>query len=427
VIPGTTILMSGVKIGTVASVTLATPKLARLTLEIDQRNPIPEGSTAQIQTALIGLGQQPVNIMPPARITGAVLPPGSIIPGSRASAIESFLPEAKDTIKELNKTLVATRELIQDQKLKGGVLKLLESTNHTVAQFGLIAQNANAMLGQNQATIQRAVNNAAAAMADIQKSTAIVARMAEDKRFQKDTFAIIENLNRTSAKANDLVANLNAFVTDPKLREPLQATMSNTAKITDTGTRIAANTEEMSKNGIEITKNGVIVSQKAIELADKAKDIADEAHSVLQKLGGVFGKKPGPSSLSMITGSLDVMRESKPAHARTDVNFTIPLKDQNIHVGLFDAFESNKINAQLGKKFGNGSEILYGIYASKPGIGVDFRLAPRVYLRGDLFDINNPRGDIRARIEFGNGFYGWLGVNQVFKDNAPLIGVGFRK
>jgi hypothetical protein len=48
-------------------------------------------------------------------------------------------------------------------------------------------------------------------------------------------------------------------------------------------------------------------------------------------------------------------------------------------------------------------------------------------LRGDLFDINNPRADLRARFDLGGGFYGWLGASQVFKRNAVTVGVGFRK
>jgi phospholipid/cholesterol/gamma-HCH transport system substrate-binding protein len=417
--PGTPVLMAGVKIGTVGEVSLTNPTLARLSLEIDKENSIPVGSTAQIQSSLTGLGQQPVVIVPPKRIAG-MLPSHSVIKGVHASALDSFLPEAKDTVKELNKTLIAARQLLQDEKLKGGVEKLLETSNRTVEQFGLIAQHTNALMGQNQATIQQAVNNAARAMADIQKSTAIVAQMAQDKRFKNDTLAIVANLNATSQKAATLVDNLNAFVTDPKLRGPLNEVAANTAKITDTGTRIAANAEVISKNGI-------VMSQKAIELEDKAKGLADDAHGVLQKLEGVFGKKQVGSLIPPITGSLDVIRQSNPAHVRTDINFMLPLKDQRIHLGLYDAFESNKINAELGKTFGNGSEYLYGIYASKPGVGVDYRLAPRLFLRGDLYDVNHPRADIRARVEFGKGFYGWLGLDQVFKKNAPLIGIGFRK
>lgn len=421
-VAGTSVLMAGVKIGSVKSVDLVDPKHARISMSIEHKYQIPLGSTAAIETALIGLSQQPVTIVPPERAAAAFMPPGSVLKGIHQSPIESVLPEAKDTIRELTKTLTATRELLSDQKLKNSIEKLIETSNKTVEQFGLIAQRTNALIDENKGMLRGAVANAAAAMEDIKKSTAIVAQFASDKRWQKDTMAILDNLNSATVRANKLVDNLNAFVTDPELRGPLKQTVANTADITTTGKRIATNTEE-------ITKNGIVVSQKAIELADEAKDLAKTAKGVLEKLEGVFGKKvPSASSVLMgVSGNLDVMRESKPNHVRTDVNFTVPLKDQWLHFGLFDAFESNKINAELGKPLGSHGEFLYGIYASKPGIGVDYRIAPKLYLRGDLFDINHPRADIRARIEFGNGFYGWLGLNQVFKNDAPLIGLGFRK
>ena len=127
-----------------------------------------------------------------------------------------------------------------------------------------------------------------------------------------------------------------------------------------------------------------------------------------------------------IESSIDLLRQTEPNRFRTDVGVKVDLKDFDIHVGLWDAFESNRINAQIAKPFSLNGEYRYGIYASKPGVGVDYRVASGLYLRGDLFDINNPRFDLRARYEFGNGFYGWLGVDSVFKKNAPTIGVGIR-
>ncbi|HEY3780635.1 MAG TPA: MlaD family protein [Fimbriimonadaceae bacterium] len=417
---GTPVLMAGVRIGEVSKVDLASPKVARLTLAIEKKYGIPKGSTATIQTSLIGFGQQPVVIVPPS-VAEPIMRPNSVIPGAHGTGLDAFLPDIKTTLSELNKTLVATRGFLEDEKLKGGVEKLLETSNKTVEQFGQIAQHANALLGDNQAKIQAAISNAAQAMTDIRKSTAIVAEFAKDPKWKQQSIGLLDKLNATSAKAENLMENLNAFVTDPKLRQPINQAVANTAKITDTGTRIADNTET-------ITKNGIVMSQKAIEIEDKAKDLEDDARKVLDKLQSAFGfKKPSALLSGPVTGSIDFLRSTRPGHTRTDLNFTIPLQKENIHLGLYDAFESNKINAELGEKFGKNNEFLYGVYASKPGVGVDYQLARRLFLRGDLYDVNNPHLDLRARVEFGNGFYGWLGVDRLLKTNALVIGVGFRK
>jgi phospholipid/cholesterol/gamma-HCH transport system substrate-binding protein len=418
--PGTPVQMAGVRIGQVEKVELTTPKTARLTLAIERQYHIPTGSEAEIQGSLIGLGPQPLTIIPPESLAAANLPARSIIKGIHPSPLDTYLPQAKDTFNELNKTLVATRQLLQDDHLKGGISKVLETSSKTLEQFGELAQHANLLLNQNQANITRAVASAANAMSDIQKSTAIVAKLAKDPHWREQSMAILDNLAATSKKAQTLVANLNDFVTDPKLRQPINESLRNTATITDTGTRIAANTEEMSKNGIVMTK-------KAIEIEDKAKDLEDDAKGVLDRLKGVFSPKHAAPLLSGVSANLDLLRETHPGHTRTDVNVTVPIGKDKVHFGLYDAFESNKINAEFGQHFGTGSELLYGVYASKPSIGVDYQLAPRLFLRGDLFDVNSPRADVRARIEFGKGFYGWLGVEQLFHNNAPVIGIGFRK
>src|SRR5947209_1735787 len=108
----------------------------------------------------------------------ALLVVGSTIPGIRSSPIESMLPEAKTTLTELNKTLTATRMWLEDQKLRSSITKLMDTTNKTAEQFALLAKHADAMLGQNQTTINRAVADAATAMADLRKSAAIVAEFA---------------------------------------------------------------------------------------------------------------------------------------------------------------------------------------------------------------------------------------------------------
>ena len=324
---GTPVLMAGVKIGQVEAIGLDNPKMARLTLDVDRHFHIPQHSTAQIHGSLIGLGQLPVLVVPPYQLTGAILSPKSILKGTNTSAIETYLPEAKTTIAELNKTLAATRSLLEDQKLRGDITKVLETSATTMQRFGDVAEHANALLGANQANISRAIASAAAAMSDLQKSTAIVAKLAQDPKWRDQSMAILDNLTATSKKASKLVDNLNDFVTDPRLREPIQQTVANTAKISDTGTRIAANTEVMSKNGI-------VMTQKAIEIEDKAKGLEDDAKGVLDRLKGVFGPHRSVPLLGNITANLDVVRESHPGHTRTDINATIPIGKDKLHLGL---------------------------------------------------------------------------------------------
>ena len=431
---GTRILMAGVDIGTVSTIALTSPTEAKLTLSIVPGTKIPSGSSVLLPTSFIGFGDTSINIVPPESFGNTLIQPGTTLPGRKASALDGVLPDSKTTINELNRTMVAMRKLLEDQKMQNRVSDLLATTNKTLTQFGNLAANANQVVAKNQASIAQAIQAAAAAVQDVHKVTIKVAELVQSGKLQKDAVAIMDRVKVISEHANELLVSMNKLVNDPKLRDPINQSVANVADITNTGKTIAANTAEMTKNGIAITENVSTISKKAITLTDKATEIAskasqieDQLKGVLDKVGGFFNKAPNTKDLPQITTEMNLFRQSHPGYWRTDFGISVPIKDSTLHLGLYDAFESDRLTAQLGRSVTSTFGYRYGVYASKPGLGVDFRLAPRLSLRGDAWDINDPRLDLRASYELGNGFLGWFGVDRVLKDNAITFGVGVRR
>jgi phospholipid/cholesterol/gamma-HCH transport system substrate-binding protein len=425
---GTSISMAGVRIGTVRKVTLKSASIARLTLEVDETVNIPRGSVARMGGSLIGIGSSPMQIVPPKEPEQGYLADGDTIKGVKGNALDSMLPEeGKQMLKELNLTLAATRNLLANQTLEKKLEKLIDTSSATLEKFGTLANQAqgllaktNGMVGRSQPEIASAMRNASLAMSDIRKSTLLLNQLISSGKYQDQTLALLKQLNETTAKATDLMTNLNTFVTDPKMQESIKGTMANVDKMTDTGTRIAANTESMTKNGVTLT-------QKAIELADKANAIADEAKAALEKITNVFNGGKNTPKLPKVEGQIDLIHQSDPQHWRTDIYGRFDLGKGFIEAGLYDAFESNKTILQFGEPLGHLGDYRYGIYASKPSVGVDFRIAPRVTLRSDLFDINKPQLNLRSQFDFGNGFFGWLGVEKLFDRDSIVAGVGIKK
>jgi phospholipid/cholesterol/gamma-HCH transport system substrate-binding protein len=296
----------------------------------------------------------------------------------------------------------------------------MSTSEQTVGQFGQLAGRIDRLVLANQAKIGLALDSATMALKDVRQSTQMVTKLLKDGKLTDQAMAMLTKLNETSTKATELVGNLNAMVTDPKLRDPLANTMSNVEKMTESGTKIAA-------NGEKIAENGVVISANTVELTKKANEIADEAKTITKQIQKFLGGSLGGKKIDL-QANLDIIGESRPRHYRTDIEGTINAGGTPIHFGLFDAFETNRITLQAGMPIHGGKgEIRYGVYASKPGLGVEYQIARGLSLRSDLFDVNNPRLDIRARYELGSGFYGWLGANSVFKRNALLLGFGFRK
>ena len=431
---GTRILMAGVDIGTVTGVSLTSPSEAKLTLGITPGTKLPMGSSVLLPTSFIGFGDTPITIVPPTTPSNGLMTAGQTMAGKKASALDGVFPDSKATITELNRTMVAMRKLLEDQKLQTRVSDLLATTNKTLSQFGELATSTNRLIANNQSNIGQAMQAATAAVQDVHKVTIKIAELVQSGKLQNNAVAIMDKVKTIADHANELVVSMNKLVNDPSLRNPINQSVANVADITNTGKSIAANTAEMTKNGIAISENVAVVTKKAITLTDKANEIAskaseieDQLKGVLDKVGGFFNKAPNSKDLPKITSEMDLLRQSRPGYWRTDFGISVPINDQTLHLGLYDAFESDRITAQLGRSVTSTFGYRYGVYASKPGVGEDFRLAPRISLRGDAWDINDPRLDLRASYELGNGFHGWLGVDRLLKDNAITFGVGVRR
>jgi phospholipid/cholesterol/gamma-HCH transport system substrate-binding protein len=434
---GTPILMAGVDIGKVGHIALVSPRLARLTLEIKHNTPIPAGSEVVISQSLIGLGQAPLAIVPPERETAMRIAVGETIPGRKASPLDSLLPNSKETVHELTQTMAAVRKLLEDQKLKYHVETLMASTQLTIDKFGKLAADVSTTLKANQGGIAKAISTATNALQDVRKMTLQVASLMNSGKYQRGADQIIARVELIEKHTDALVENLNRLVNDPSLRTPAKEIAANVVQITSTGKSIAShadaitkNGEEISKNGIEISKNVAVVSQKAIALTDKANELATNAvdiehqfKGVLDKVGGFFDHTPTTKGFKL-GSEVDLMRQSDPGYWRTDITFDTPIPDGTLYAGIYDAFESNRFTVEIGRPFGTGAQYRYGIYASKPGFGVDYPLAKRLSVRADAWDINNPRLDMRARYDFGNGLTGWVGVDSILHNNAPTIGIG---
>jgi hypothetical protein len=296
---------------------------------------------------------------------------------------------------------------------------LMETTNETLKKFGTLSSETQGMLSENRILINQALKNATKAMEDVQQGTAIVVDTMRKGHIEEKTVQMLDRLNATSAKAEHLVASLDDLVSDKGTQGSIKETMANTATISDSGTRIAKSAEVIAKNGEQ-------VSATAVDIANKANALADEAKGTLEDIRGFFGKghKAAPLNLN---AEMDAIRQQDPNYWRTDVQFSTKFKDTSYYIGMWDAFGSNKAIIQLGHDAGNGLTYRYGIYAAKPGIGVDYRFNDRLSLRGDLFNLNDPRLDLKFRVGLGKGVYGWIGEDRILDHAEPTVGIGIQK
>ena len=429
VVKGTRVSMAGVHIGEVDDVKLINPRMVMVELDIEQRYHIPADSTAEIPTQFISLGESGMVIVPPEQIRGD-LREGSTILGRHPGPLDSIFPDSRTTIQTLTETLGAFRDLLKDEDLKGNIKHMLASTTKTLDQFEALAKQTNAVLSQNQAPINDAMRNASLAMADVHKSTELLYRMMRDGRYQDKVTGLLAHLDKTTAKAGELMDSLNSYVNDPALHGSLKTMMNNGVELSEQGKEIATKTNAMADNGVELTKRAVTLTDQAGEVAAEAKNLLSKLEGLVDKVEGKvdnFNVKTPKNPIGPIKTEIRALRDTRPNYNRVDANVMIPIMGQPVYLGLFDAFGTNKLNLQLGQKLGQNAVLRYGAHAGTEGVGVDYSLAHRLGLTADVFNANKPRFDALAKYEFGKGYDLWFGFDRIFDRNGFTIGVGLEK
>lgn len=421
---GTKALLAGVEVGTVSQIELKSPNVARLTLDLVKGTRVPEGSEVVIPGSFISFGMAPVEIVPPAK-ADRWLEPGATMPGKRGSPLDTLLPDAKNalgdvqgTLSELKKTLQGAQKWLNDDKLRGSLTQLMETSEQAVAK---ISRTMESVVAENRPALNQIVRTVADTTREIQKGTKLVVQLIEKGEFQKEGLALLRKFNESADKANTLLADVGALLNDPSLKASLTGTLDNVKTISDSGVRIA-------ESGEKIAENTAVVTEKAVGLADEAGELLKDVRSAVQSVNGFLDRAAGAGKgLPRIETTMDLSRDIDRGLYQTDFLFEFPLQGNRYRFGIFDAFEKDLLVAQIGKEFRPGSSYFYGVYAGKPGIGVSSQVAPRWSASGDFFDLNKPRLDLRLRYDFGGGINAWAGINDALGGNRPAVGIGIRR
>ena len=427
---GTRILMAGVNSGTVSDVKLKSPTEAEMKLSITHTIESPKGAVAQIPSSLTGIGESDIIIVPPS-ISQGTLEAGGNLKGVRQGALDNILPNGKEAVAELTKTMAAFRHLLEDKGMMNHIDQLLVSSNKTMGEFGKTAGTMNNLMVSNQGTLVKTIKDASAMMANMKGMTDQLLAMTKGGKMQNDLKATLTNIREASERGNQLITQLNKTISDPDLQAAIKGSTANMKTMTDSGVKIAATGESIAANVDKMAKDGPAITKKLQDLLDNAtaliakfSDMTEDVKGVIKVVNSTIGgKHSGPK----FETNLDIIQESKPAFTRSDFTLVFPeTSGDSIQFGLYDAFEGNKLIAQLGKQIDPRLQLRYGIFASKPGFGVDYSFGPKASLRADVFSLNDPHFDLRLKYNFSKDVSGWFGMDRIFRDNAPTIGFGFK-
>ncbi len=480
ILPSADVLMAGIKIGSVETVTLTSGNKALLKLRVDNNRLIPNDSRFVIITGL--LTNNPVLEVRPGK-DKATVRANSVVEGSSEGDLTSVLNSGKaladnlngfvgdaQTQADLKATIRNIRVLTEgaarfssdrqtQADLKATITNLKATTDQLPAltaqagrQLKDISARSNALLNsleptvksgqriaadaegiaantkgitgelqtalkENRATLKSLLQNADEATSAIAGLTLQAKEALGDKKLRENLSQSAENLASISARLDAVTADIQRLSSDPRLASDLRDTVSNLKETSTSFRNLAARVETVRIPGERRRP------QPGESPAPPRPSVAPQTVSLLE---------PGLN--------LDAIYDTKAERLRLDTNYTLLGGASGLlalggpgtfyRIGVQDLTERNRLNLQFGQY--NGSEALfalrYGIFAGKLGLGADARTGP-LDLRLDVYDPNRLQINARAKGYLNRDQTTALtvGVDSIGKENRAVLGVQIRR
>jgi phospholipid/cholesterol/gamma-HCH transport system substrate-binding protein len=410
---GTEVRLAGVKIGEVSGVDVSAGRRARLMLRIRQKYDVPPD--ADIRLATSGLLTAPVVEIVPKRRGPAEK---GVRQGTSAPSLDELIPKGEELITNLSNLSQSMQELIGDRRLRNNLQRSTENMAVVTERGKAIAAN----LQQASQDGRQIASQFRLTTSRLDRTAAMVQEtVAENRGKLRQTLVTV---NDTLGAVQGLVEQMTVLVADPKVKGSLQNSASNIEQATANLAKLSSNLEKLSSDPKLNEDLRATVSGTRATVEETQRLFAR-----LNKIVGSGGKaaEGAREQLRQTEFAVDLGQETSPGRPRIDVNAVVPAGPKRFYrVGLYDLGEGNRMNLQVGRPLGANS-LRYGLYASRLGIGLDVGPPSHPRLSADLYGTDEPHLDVAARARLGRGLDLKLGVQSLFGDNAPMIGVTMRK
>ncbi len=391
-IEGAEVRMAGVPIGRVASVTLDENQRARAVLDINRKYRIPKGSKFIIQTGLL-ISQQFVEVFP-NRKGKEYIRDGAKLEGEMPVRVEELLPRAVVILDNLAESTAHLRNLVGDEYFQ-----------HDVRQSARNIEELTAKLDKTVGLIQ-----------------------GNMIRSRDDFDAIVSNLRLASSNVRNMTADLESFVSDSELQGNMRETLVAARRSAETLEEVAASVER-SATSIEALVTAPEFQKDIRETVSDARQTVEAARDAVERVNKLLGGGGGPKfKIPTRDTNLDVLYVPDDDRLRVDLATSVPLSDSGfLSLGLYDLGVSNKLILQAGKPLGSRTDLRYGLYASRLGVGLDYNFSPRSFGRLDLYDTENTKLNMRAGYRFSESLGMLIGVDDLLGENKATIGLQFAR
>lgn len=425
---GADVRLAGVKIGKVEDIALTSASRARVNMIIWTQYKVPMDSQANITTGAM-IGDAFVEVIPGQ--SNGMLKSGDRMLSRSAPTFDSMMSEVSVLIKKFQKTADGINAILGDQEAISQVKDIaknldkaiISATNLMASTQGLVDQSAP-VLRNTLANVELATRNAALIT---KRLDGMIVKDAQPnvKAILEQAKTSAESLNKALASANGL---LDGFKNSPgKIDQVLDKAvvaseqanqmLANLNKASESVKDLATD-QEMNDNIRQTMRNAALVSKDAKGLVDKlnaALKLTGPKFSVDKKLIPEYGT------------SINALWNTRKNEARIDANYTFAFDNESFYrIGIYNIGQDSEMNLMGGRILDKRNAVRYGLIASELGVGYDYKLGGLSSLSADLYNLNDPRLEIKSVLGVGHNMGVFVGLNDALHSDRRDIMLGMR-
>ncbi|MER3473072.1 MAG: hypothetical protein C4335_03370 [Armatimonadota bacterium] len=400
------VYLAGVEVGEVQKVWLTPDLRARVRMAVRKDVVIPEDSTAVVMSPGIA-GVDKLIALVPGRSPRCV-GEGSEIRGTKEPSISDLAPVAQEALRDVQKLVRSASVLIdmyRDAEMQASIKQILRNVEQASARLTVVVEQAQKLLASAGRSFDAVVQ-------DTRRSTRMLPQVVEDLQ------GLLEQSRELVRTAQHATESFDRFVSDEKIQQNLRDVAQEMSALSVKLNRIA---DDIGKyTGDEELRQNVRAT------VAEARATLTEARQATERINRFVERLIQPSKLSIrpMDVSLDVFGRLRDGHFRTDLTLSFPYRDNRFfYLGVYDVTESNKFIIQYGSQLTPTLNLRYGLYASKPGVGLDWRVGRKLSVRADVFNPNDLQINTRARLNLSADWSLWMGIDSLFNGNQPVIGL----
>ena len=387
IMPGAEVRMAGVTIGQVSSVTLNDDQRAKVVLDINRKYRIPEGSQFALQSGIL-ISQQLIEVIP-NRESSRFMSDGATVEGVIPARLEDMMPKAQEVLENLADATASLKEMMGDERLNAGIAQ-------SVANIACATGELNAIMASAGQTVVRS---------------------------QEDIDAIMSSLRSAGQSVRGMTAELESFVAEGVMQGDLRDTTASARRSAETLERVVSSLER-SALGVESLMTDPKFHEDIRQTVAETRAAVGEARETIDRVNRVFSAKR-PSFKSPAEGvDLDVLYLPGDDRLRAELTTRVPLRgDDYIRLGLYDVGAGNRLILQGAKPLNSRTDLRYGFYSSKLGLGLDRRFSGMTFGSLDLYGAEHIRLDAKAGYRLNDDWSVLLGVDELLGANRAGLGV----